>query len=99
MSDGANVHILETKNDTAADVRKALADTVDFINQMHGGHFAGFAIVAWDQFGNGVPISFHGRTSPISDDMAPAYVQTMLLKQNVLMMQAELEDETPATEG
>ena len=99
MSDGANIHILDTKNDTASDVRKALADTVDFVNQLHGGHLAGFAVVAWDQFGNACPVSYHGRLSPISDDMVPAYVQSMLLKQNMMLMQAELEDESPATEG
>lgn len=95
------IHILKTPAgaDTSADVRKALFDSVDFTNQLHGGHLAGFALIAWDGYGNGTPICYHGRTSPMSDDMLPAFAMSQLTKLNVLLMQAELEEDEPATEG
>jgi hypothetical protein len=90
---GANVHILQTATDHSADVRKALADSVDFINQLHGAHFAGFAIVGWDTWGNSVPVSFHGKASPLGDDLVATYVMNALSQQNILLKMTELQDE------
>jgi hypothetical protein len=94
MSD-STVHVLETAIDASAEVRKALADTIDFVTQLHGKHLSGFSIVAWDSWGNGVPVSFHARTSPLSDDLVPVYAMNMLQQQNTLLKTAELADEPP----
>lgn len=88
------IHVLQTPPaaDTSADVRRALADSVDFITQLHGGHLAGFTLVAWDTFGNGAPVAFHGRMSPISDDMLPTYAMSLLQQQAVLLKLEALKE-------
>ena len=98
--DTEKVHFLKTPPgaDASADVRRALRDTVDFINQLHGGHLAGFAMVAWDHQGSAVPVTFHGRLSPMSDDMVPSYAMTQFVKLNMMLTQEDLGDD-PATEG